>query len=354
MVHIISGDLWAGAEVQAYTLLKELAKRHDLLVILLNDGQLAKQLVSASVPVEIVDESQFSFIQILSKVGKLVLEFDPEVIHTHREKENVIGAISSLRSRRAVCVSTIHGSAEFTPSLKQRLQSLLDFLTGKFVHKAIIAVSNDLAAKLVPKFGKEKVRIIRNGVDPIRVEALANRTQVNLSDSKFNIAFIGRLTPVKRVDLFLETAQLILENESEKDFCFHIIGDGDLKAAMQEYARKLEIDDFVVFHGHLNNVYPFLKRMDAVVLTSDHEGLPMTLLESMALNIPVIAHNVGGIPELMAEHYPDLLVDENKPVNFARAVRYSLDSEVSVALPDNFSAKANAEQVESLYKSIRG
>ena len=152
ILQFASGDLWAGAEVQLYYLSCEIAKYKDIeyIVVLLNEGQLADELRSSGIKVVIFDESSLSSIAIFMKLYKLVRTFRPDVIHTHRSKENVIGGVVSLLSM-AKSVRTAHGASEFTDqpfSLRRFVIGQLDKFAGHFLQKKIVAVSQELSIKL--------------------------------------------------------------------------------------------------------------------------------------------------------------------------------------------------------------
>jgi hypothetical protein len=116
ILHVVSGDLWAGAEAQVAALVAELARSPQLQLhaVVLNHGELEMRLRAAGVGVTVLDESQLSAWRILRGIRAVVRDFRPDVIHTHREKENVLGG---LAARLAGCASlrTVHGAAKHRP-----------------------------------------------------------------------------------------------------------------------------------------------------------------------------------------------------------------------------------------------
>src|SRR5690606_28932171 len=162
VMHIISGDLWAGAEVQAYTLLKFLREECDLHVVLMNHGELETRLAALGIPVTVIDESRHNSISILLKLRKLIMSVRPHIIHTHRQKENILGSLANFFCYRAPCVRTSHGASEFAAQGIRQLQVILDRLVGQYLQDAIISVSEDLARKLKVHFPARKIHIIKN------------------------------------------------------------------------------------------------------------------------------------------------------------------------------------------------
>ena len=117
ILHIVSGDLWAGAEVQLYTLAKtqQLDHRTRVSVITLNPGRLELNLRDCGIDVTVVDESHYNGLQILVKLGNTIKDKRPDVVHTHRIKENILGSIAALLNGNVPSMRTAHGAAEHHP-----------------------------------------------------------------------------------------------------------------------------------------------------------------------------------------------------------------------------------------------
>jgi L-malate glycosyltransferase len=337
--------------------LKHLAPDTDLLVILMNKSELADRLQTLGLKLVILDEQQNSSIRIFFGILKSIRQFKPDVIHTHRQKENILGGFANLlaipfRGKLTPSVRTSHGAPEFNPKGKQKIQVWLDKWVGNYLQKKVIAVSEDLANKLTAIYPANHIVVIQNGVD---TESLKQSVQIadwkqNYPD-KTHIGIIGRLEPVKRIDIFLEMAALLLKEDSNNAWRFHIIGDGKLRASMESLAKNLGIQNDVIFHGHRNDIPSCIASLDAIVMCSDHEGTPMTALEAMALGTPLIAHAVGGLKELLLNH--PSLVHEHTPVCYASAVRRQFDVNFpAVALDEKYYANRNAGSTIRLYQSL--
>ena len=349
VLHVISGDLWAGAEVQAHTLITYLHAHCDLQVVILNEGRLFDSLRNEGISVLLIDESIHSSLSILFKLRKSMLAFKPDIVHTHREKENVLGAIANLFATRAKCIRTVHGDIEVQKSWKSTLQQKTDQFVGNYFQHAVIAVTHDLKSKLEKHYRTEKIRVIHNGIN---TESYSNDSTLvdfkHKSPDKKHIGIIGRLVAVKRIDIFLETAALV----ASENIQFHIIGDGPLFETLQERKRNLNLSDRVKFHGFRSDIDNCIKALDAVIICSDHEGLPMTALETIASGSVLIAHAVGGLKELI--EYSHLIpILQNKPEEYAKAIKTLLSS--SAPLPqDKFihTSKRNGEETLCLYREL--
>jgi len=303
VMHVVSGDLWAGAEVQLFTLCKYLVRNGiEVVAVVMNHGELERRLTGIGVGVIVLDEGNNNIIQLLIKIMGIVRNIKPDMIHTHRTKENIVGGlaawvfgISSIR--------TIHGGQEHHYKWYQvhrHFIRIIDTFIAKRVQDKIVAVSDDLGSELSFIYPKDKVIVIPNGVDnEIAINNIESAPIYN--DKVFHVGIVGRLVEVKRVDLYIKVAALFVSKYPEVEVKFHIFGEGPLKEELIEFTNKNGLSAKVMFEGQKLNIHDYIKSLDVMVMTSDHEGLPMSLLESMILQTPVVAHDVGGISEV-CEH----------------------------------------------------
>jgi len=305
-MHIASGDLWAGAEVQLYYLARELAQfsHVELLIVLMNEGQLADELRRCGIKIKVFDESKISFIAILKKLHKTVRDFRPALIHSHRSKENVLAGLMRLLSFTP-SVRTVHGANEFAKdkfSMRRYVFQFADRMTGWFLQNKIIVVSEELREKCRKRFPDRKLVVIHNGIDIQEIiRQSTSKIDFKKSDNQFNVAFIGRFVTVKRPELFIEVAVDVLKNTQKANIHFYMLGDGPLFDLARQQIAASKVCDKIHTIGFVNNVAPYLKHMDLLVFTSEHEGLPMTLLEAMALNVAVLSHNLPTIKHVLCD-----------------------------------------------------
>ena len=364
-MHIASGDLWAGAEVQLFTLAKFQAARDDtqLHVVLMNEGELAERLRELPLSLTILDESQLSAWAIFLQLRQLMLSWQPEVVHTHRQKENVLGGLANTRllSGRPISglgVRTVHGDSEFAIRFWRKPAkwafAKLDYCVGRFLQGLVISVSDELAEKLSARFGGDKVRVVLNGVDVDALAAIDSGAFGEAHGDSFkHIGFVGRLEPVKRVDIFLQVAQLAAA-EADNEWCFHVFGDGGLMPELKQQAEDLGVAGLVSFHGHRSDIASCIKAMDALVMCSDHEGLPMTALEAVALDVPMVAHAVGGLPKLL-ENGGGCVLASQSPSDYFSVLKQMFNGELAAldssnTLAEQYRAKYNAECLIGLYR----
>lgn len=357
VLHIISGDLWAGAEVQAYTLLTALKDRCDLYVVVLNHGELAHKLKLANIAIEIIDEQKTSSFNILRRLIKVIGTTKPDIIHTHRQKENILTSIANIIAakvpwKRTPSLRTTHGAPEHSASGLKKVIVWLDNITGKYFQDAVIAVSKDLAQKLMTTFPARKIHIIENGIDSDALNTLTPAQDIRAqAEDHIHIGIVGRLEPVKRVDLFIQIAKQLLSQTQTPPLKFHVIGDGKLKNDLMIQARDHGLSERIVFHGHRSDSTAAIAALDIVIMCSDHEGTPMTALETLALGKPLVAHSVGGLREILS-HHPELLVTNHSANGYIRNLLQLLEHPIHTQLPRIYTSQENAARTLQLYRRL--
>ena len=362
VMHVASGDLWAGAEAQVAELVQAMLRQAGMTVsaIVLNEGKLAARLRSFGAEVVVLPESTTSFWRMLRQMVALMKRWRPDIVHTHRQKENVLGALAAHATHVPGCVRTTHGAPEFCYAwwqIDKKVLRAADRWVARRLQQSVFAVSDDLAAQLRFQMPGTAIDVVPNGIDVEAVRA-ASRPIASLEPTFKHVAFVGRLVPVKRVDLFLHAAAELLADRSAR-YLFHLIGDGPLADALHELSRDLRISDHCRFHGFQLNVPSLLAAMDCLVLTSDHEGLPMTALEARALGIPVVAHSVGGLKQLLDGARDCRLVASQEPIAIADAIRSAISSDPALRtsgplLPAQYSITSTAQKYRTSYATLLG
>ena len=130
---------------------------------------------------------------------------------------------------------------------------------------------------------------------------------------------------------FVETAAII--SKKLANVYFPIVGDGELGSEMEDAIRKARMESHFSFLGFLPNPTEEMKKLDVLLLTSDHEGTPMVLLEAMSYGLPVVSTRVGGIPTVIDNWVDGVLCDGFDPVTIANDVISLLsDSEKYISI----------------------
>ena len=173
------------------------------------------------------------------------------------------------------------------------IQNNLEF--KKYIDFNIAANADVESALIKNQFPKEKIRIIHHGINTIEFDASRISKPTNPIDPKITFGFIGRLSPEKRPLDFVELASYVPEAN------FVLAGQGRLLDDLNRKNESYGILTNFEFLGFTESPMDLYKRIDILVIPSEIEGLPLALLESMSLKIPVIASSVGHIPHLIVD-----------------------------------------------------
>jgi glycosyltransferase involved in cell wall biosynthesis len=318
--HLISGDLWAGAEVQMFTLVSALNKVPELSLsaIVLNEGKLISKLRDEGLEVAVIDESRYSFLQILGQARGILRDKKIDILHTHRYKENILGAL--LKKDRIVShlLQTVHGTGESFKGIKLLKALSYSFLNRYYSRRyfdIIQTVSVDIKNEISSWADPGKIVAIHNAVNPADIvvskTAAEIRNDLGIKENEILIGSAGRMVPVKGYDVFLDMAKII--SADRPDARFLLVGDGPKKRELENKARAMNIDGRVIFPGFRDDAIDIINSFDIFVISSHQEGIPMVLLEAMALKKAIVATAVGGINEIIENDISGLLVSPNSP-----------------------------------------
>ncbi len=360
IIMIASGDLWAGAEVMVYQLACGLAARTDLdlVVVLLNKGRLMEDLRAAGVKVHVVDETEHSFISLTHAVKELVSEFSPDIIHSHRYKENLLAWLVALGSRGIRLVSTQHGMPEVAgsrPGFGKRLRTNIFFRLLSCCFDRTVVVSREMQQALVGSYGftAKDIIVIHNGIE-IPQDVTCR------SEGRIVVGSAGRLFPVKDFSLLVDIARYVIKQSHAFDFV--LAGDGPEHEQLEAKVREYGIQDRFSFLGHVSDMDTFYQGLDIYINTSVHEGIPMSVLEAMSFALPVVVPKVGGFPEIVEQGVSGFLVEGRNPEKFAEKIlsltdigrRRLMATAARQRVLDCFSREAMTRAYYSLYQEVVG
>src|SRR5574340_3723 len=368
--HVAVADLWAGAEVHLVKLLLPLSKMQDMKVsaVLFTEGRVAHELRNAGIEVTVISEQKHGLISILWKLARHFRRHRFMVVHTHKPKDNFLSGMACRLVGVPYLVRTLHGSWEPFQGfehVKIKTYEYVDRAVNKHLVSAIIAVTSKIQALLTNNHPKEKFVCIHNGIDVDNLRPRRDkwriRKDLDIGSGAVILGTVGRLTPVKGHVYLLKAMQVLLSKN--QDIRLVIVGDGPLRDQLSNLAVELKIEKNVFFVGHQDEACDFIDAMDVFVLPSLHEGIPMVLLEAMALSRPVVGSRAGGIPEVIEEGVSGLLVEPGNPVALAEALE-ALTKDVEraeqlgkngrVRIEQSFTSNIMAAKTADLYRRLAG
>ncbi len=292
---------------------------HTVSVVCLRDGgPLSACLEDANIEVVTLDKREGVDLRALGKFSRYLVERRVDVVHTHNPLTHHYGVAGGRRAGVPVVVNTFHGPANLTGfGLKQ-----LIFETSCLFSDRVVACcgSVDQHLRNITSVAKRKLSVIPNGIAVDRFVEIPPRAP----SGEIVFGMVGRLVPVKDHKTLLEAfAEVARQAPASR---LELLGDGPLYATLQELACALGIESRVVFHRASLDVPKFLSQVDAFVLSSVSEGLPLSVLEAMAAGLPVVGTAVGAIPELVEASGCGWTCAPGQPAALAGALMQALGS----------------------------
>jgi glycosyltransferase involved in cell wall biosynthesis len=303
----------------------------------------------------------------LASLYHLIRRERPHIVHTHTAKAGFVGRLAARLARVPVIVHTFHGHVlqGYYNSLKTHLLRDMERGLSRLTDR-IIAVSEQVKGDLVT-YGvaaSDKIQVITLGLelDPFLNGAASRgafRRELRLNGGQQLVGIVGRLFPIKNHHLFLDAAALVVKQEPASRFV--IVGDGVLRTDIERHAHNLGIADRVIFTGWRRDLPCIYADLDALAVTSNNEGTPVSAIEAMATGCPVVATRVGGLPDLIREGETGYLVPPgDAPALAAALLRLLRESDLAkrigetarTIIRERFAAQRLFTDMEQLYLGL--
>ncbi len=321
ILYVIDSLKVGGAEMLLFGMLRRYAAQgHDLRVAYFTEGPLGDEIEALGVAVDRISRRGLTDPRALFRLLGILRRGRFDVVHTHLRKSDLVGQLAAALAGVPVRVSSAHN---VDPWRKNALLTLIHRLCTRGCQQ-VIAVSSQVEEYLVRTrtCPAAKIVTIENGIDlerfdPERV-APADRSQWGLAPEDLAIGMVGRLEPQKGHDILLAAAARVVRAEPRARFV--IVGDGYLREELEAQRARLGLERQVVFAGISRDVPATLAALDVVVSSALWEGLPLTLLEAVAMARPVVATAVGGITGVLEHGRTGVLVAPGDPDALSRAL----------------------------------
>lgn len=292
---------------------------------------------------------------------KEMRSFKPHVIHTHTAKAGFLGRIASIISLQpSIRIHTFHGhllNGYFGP-VKKSLVVFVEKVLALFTHE-LLAVGTKVRQDLLDagvgnleKFGVMPPGLLIGHLSPKK----ESQKFFGISSSKLQCAFIGRVTKIKRPDRFLDAVREVKARGIEIEFL--MAGDGELLDMCRE---RVDLEDLpVTILGWQSEIEKVLSASDIVILTSDNEGTPLSLIQAGMAGLPVVTTNVGSVPEIVLDGKTGIitgldvheLVDAIEKLANNNELRDQLGSAAQEFTNANFGVQRLVSDHENLYKRL--
>lgn len=312
------------------------------------------------------DLKPFSDLATFFSLLRIIRREKPHIVHTHTSKAGILGRWVAWFCRVPIIVHTPHGHVfwGYFNSWQTRLFILLERWTARITN-AIVTITpqekeDHLRFHIAPE---EKFTVIHSGVDlrtfradlyqPSETKAL-----LGIPPEMMVVGTVGRLTPVKGQEVLIRAASGLIRR-GEKIFLV-LLGDGELRRDLEELSLRLDIAGYVRFLGWRPDVAWIMAVCDIFCLPSRNEGMGKVLVEAMAMGIPIIASNIGGIKDIVRSEENGVLVPVGDAAAWAEAIaRLCRDPERRRRMGDagrqiapHYSVEAMIKMIDRMYRKL--
>ena len=339
-----------GAEIMCENLIYELRKRgHEIIVISMYDyhSVITERLEQANIDIRYLNKKTGLDLSVIGKMWKIFSEEKADVVHTHlycTKYAMPAALMAGINSR----VHTIHTVAR--KELGAASRKFNNFLF-RFCHVIPVALNDAVQETIISEYGlpQKKVPVVYNGVDLSR----CCPKESYCLNGIFKIVHTGRFCEPKNHYGLLNA--FLIFHEKHPDSELWLIGDGEERPDAELFVRNNALESAVKFLGCQSDVFQYLHEADIFTLPSNYEGMPMALIEAMGTGLPIVATNVGGIPDML-DAESGLIVPVDTDAIAAAFEQYYEDSKLrqqhgkrAKECSHKFGAAIMAESYERIY-----
>lgn len=345
----------AGAEIMCENLTIELDKNpnYSVIVVSLFDyhSPITDRLESNGVQIFYLSKKSGLDISVIFKLKNLMISEGVDIIHTHRYTMQYAIPAAKLAGIKK-CVHTVHNIASKEVSRIRRT-------FASFVYKTKTSIPISISPQVTESISKEyhintsDIKMVFNGIDLNKCLVKKDYT----TNNKFQIVHIGRFSEQKNHETIIKAVKKL--KDKGFDIILNLIGDGPLFKDIKIKVTNLGLKENIIFHGLKSDVYPYLRQSDCFILPSFYEGMPISLIEAMGCGLPIIASNVGGIPDMIKDEYSGLIIEPNSDDLVEAIKRIIVDQNLREKLGTNalhdsyrFSIEEMIKQYTDIYNML--
>jgi glycosyltransferase involved in cell wall biosynthesis len=357
IAHLVTSGDEAGGQAVAFTLGRAARDGgHDVLFVSPTPGPFVERAAAEGFATYLVDVTRTTRWRGGEQLRRLLRRREVDVLHTHvHAAAGILGRIAA-RAAGAAVISHLHIENHFRPQrLPRAVLAGLDNRTSRLCARLLAVSDATRRAFELQGFPPARLETIHNGVDLAALEALPApdlRRELGIPPEAIVLGHVGRLAPVKGQRELLEA----LARLRARDEAIHVLligadteTGGAYRQELERRAGELGIGDRVHFAGFRNGAAAAIQELDALVLPSWIEGLPLVVLEAMAYAKPVVATTVGGTAEAVVDGETGLLVPPREP----DALRTALERVIADASLRAELGQAGRQRVAELFDAAR-
>lgn len=370
ILYVITKANWGGAQRYVYDLaVAAKAAGHTVRVVSGPEGVLTRKLAEAaietiSLPSLSRDVSLGSEWRVFTELRAQIQEFEPDIVHGNSSKAGGLAALAARTTGSAHSIFTAHGWAfnEARPLWQRLLIWLAHYATVLLADRTICNSKATLHDARHMPLVRERLVVIHNGIGAIDFHTRGDareRLAPTLS-LPFWIGTIAELHPTKQISVLIRAFKDIAAKHL--DTALVLIGDGQERERLERYVKRLDLEQRVVFCGHVDEAARYLPALDLFVLPSHTESLGYVVIEAGRAGVPVVASRVGGIPEIIDSGVSGALVRPGSYHLLATtletlikdpALRSRYATNLKARVEDKFSLERMTQKTIALYHSLR-
>ncbi len=362
VLHLIETGGPGGAERMLLALATHLGQSYHSTVGLLRRGWLESHVLASGLDCTHLDGNGHGDLAVLRRLLHVVRSYKINLIHAHEFYMNMVATlVSCMTGIPAVC--TVHGKNYYPERWRRR--TIYRLIARRAAQ--LVVVSRELQRFFCDTTGvpRERVGVIHNGIAPSAFSGIPRTRELldplGIPREARIVGTIGNLYAVKGQMHLVHAAGLL--SQSHPDVHVIILGRGGMRDALSSLSVSLGIQDRIHLLGFREDAASYLRLMDVFTLPSLSEGLPLSLLEAMAAEVPVVVTQVGGMPEVVEHGKSGFLVPPGDPETLAHKIRWLLENpERARAMGDaggqrvreSFSLERMTGQYHEVYRRASG
>lgn len=383
IIHLITRLALGGAQQQVVQITSNLIKSNKKTMIITGlsdstslsakDNKLLELGLKKNIKIEVIDELSDKisplkdFISTI-KISRLLQKYKPTILHIHSSKTGVLGRLLKVIFRDIKIIYHVHGwSFSRSDGIKAKLIFLLEKYLYYLTDKYIFVCEQDLI-DFINKGGNKNIenksQVIYPGttfLDKTKIIKFKKqlRQKLGLDENDLLIGTVGRVDFQKNPEKFLEIAKnYISENQNVK---FLWIGKGSSRKKIIDSIKLLNLEKQIIFPGFVEDIEPYFSIFDIFLLTSRYEGLPITIVKSLSLEIPVVSFKINGVNDLEKKYESVFTSTPFETIAFLKKLKEcelytkkNIDQirKDSISIRNDFSNELMFYEINNLYSKL--
>ena len=342
LLYIVTQAEWGGAQRHIFDLAANLSQDFDITIGFGSSGcsqELIKKINQQNIKMVnfkhlVRPINPLQDLPAVMEIAQFIRKNHFDIIHLHSSKAGVIGGLAKTLNRllgknpQPKLIYTAHGWVYIEPCapIKQWLYLMMEKVSARLRDATIVLSEKEKDVALKQGTAKkESVYVIPNGIDLNNLNFLSRaeaRKHLGLEENQFIIGAIANLYKTKGLEYLIEALRLINKEPGTKSKAkMIIVGEGPEREKLESRIKNYELEDKIILAGSIPEACKYLPAFDIFVLPSVKEGFPYALLEAMAAGLPIIATDVGAIPEILENKKTGLIIEPANAFILATSIR---------------------------------